>query len=137
MSSYVDVIGNLTKNPETSTSQNGTVSCDLSIASSTSSKDREGNTKTVFFNVRVFGKHGEACAKYLSKGSKVFARGEFFPIDYKTKEGQDRVAFNINNANIEFLSTANNNQQSHAAQPTTTYKKGNASAVDMSQELPF
>ena len=130
MASYIDIIGNLTKDPELKTF-NQTTACDLSIASNTISKGRDGERKAVFFNVRVFGKHGEVCARYLFKGSKVYVRGEFFPVEYKTQDGQDRVVYTVNNAAIEFLTTGGTQQGGGAQQKTAPAKQ------EDENDLPF
>jgi single-strand DNA-binding protein len=134
MSTYVDVIGNLTRDPELKTLRTNTVACDMSIASNSMLKDKDGNRKAVFFSVRIFGKHGESCAKYLTKGSKVYARGEFNPVDYKAQDGQEKTIYTINNASIEFLNTT---PSGGGQQATGQYKKAAPAPQGDEDDLPF
>lgn len=136
MSAYIDVIGNLTHDPELSTNDNGTTMCDISVAAESQSRDRNNNTKTVYFRTRIFGRHGQACGQYLKKGSKVCIRGEFFPVEYKGRDGQDKVLYTINNPSVEFISTGNRQSQ---AQPTVEYRKNTSNNEDLGgeDELPF
>ena len=134
MAAYIDIIGNLTKDPELKDLKQGTGACDISVASNSMSRDKDGNRKAVFFSVRIFGKQGEACAKYLSKGSKVYIRGEFVPVDFKGQDGTDRTIYAVNNASIEFLSASNRDS---GQQPTAQYKKAEPNNAYGEDSLPF
>jgi len=72
------LIGNLGRDPEIRYTQSGMAVANFSIATSESWNDRESGQKqerTEWHRIVVFGKQGENCGKYLSKGSKVYIEG--------------------------------------------------------------
>ena len=74
------IIGTLGRDPE---SKSGVVK--LNIATNHKWKDRDGNMKeeTEWHRVTVFGKSGEAAAKYLSKGRQVYVEGRIKTSSYE------------------------------------------------------
>lgn len=64
-------IGNLTRDPETRVTQNGSTVCSFTIAVN-STWEKEG---TLFLDVTTWNKTAETCQKYLQKGSKVAIDG--------------------------------------------------------------
>jgi len=72
----VQLIGNLGKDPETRFTPKGSTVCSFSVAVNRSWKS-DGETKeaTEWFNIETWGKLGEICQQYLSKGRLVFIEG--------------------------------------------------------------
>ena len=79
MASYNKVIlmGNLTRKPEVRFSPNGTAICKFGLAVNRRFKDQSGEWKeeATFVDVTIFGKRGEAFAKYHDKGKTAFIEG--------------------------------------------------------------
>lgn len=75
----VILVGNLGRDPEARTTQNGSKLVNMSIATSESWKDRstgERREKTEWHRVVVFDERiAETCERYLKKGSKVYLEG--------------------------------------------------------------
>jgi len=73
----VILIGNLGNDPDMRSTQGGTTIATLSVATSTSRKDRDGNwqEKTEWHRVKIFGKTADTARMYLSKGSQVYIEG--------------------------------------------------------------
>jgi single-strand DNA-binding protein len=73
----VQIIGRLGKDPENRTTRNGTTYTVFSVAVDHRWKSREGELRkeTDWFNVEAWGKLGEICLSYLSKGRLVFVEG--------------------------------------------------------------
>jgi len=93
-----NIIGNLGRDPETRTFQNGGKVCNLSVAVSEKWKDRETGErkeKTQWINVSVFGPLADIAERYLSKGSKVFVSGKFTTRKWQDQSGQDRYSSEI------------------------------------------
>ena len=67
------LLGNLGNDPETRYSQGGMAITKVSLATTESRKDKDGNRqeKTSWHRVTFFGKLGEIAAEYLRKGSQV------------------------------------------------------------------
>ena len=73
----VILVGNLGNDPETKYTQGGMAVTTLSVATTTSRKDRDGNfqDKTEWHRVKLFGKTAEVAAEYLKKGRQVYIEG--------------------------------------------------------------
>jgi single-strand DNA-binding protein len=72
----VQLIGNLGKDPETRFTPKGSKVCSFSVAVNRSWKsDGEIKEATDWFTVEAWGKLGEICQDYLSKGRLVFIEG--------------------------------------------------------------
>ena len=87
----VQIIGRLGKNPEKRTTRNGTAYAVFSVAVDRRWKGRDGSPKneTDWFNVEAWGKLGDICLSYLSKGRLVFLEGRLRTDRYE-HEGETR-----------------------------------------------
>lgn len=91
------ILGNLGKDPEVRSMQNGKKVCSFSIATSDSWKDRDGNRqeRTEWHNVVIFNEGLVGVAeRYLRKGSKVYLEGQIQTRKWQ-KDGQDRYSTEI------------------------------------------
>ena len=102
----LEVIGNLTKDPETRT-VNG-INGEVKVTNFTvAANDGFGEHKqTLFVRVTAWNGFGEMCAKYLRKGSKVYAAGPVTVNAYINNEGKAVGQPEMKLENIEFLSKA-------------------------------
>ena len=66
----VMLIGNLTRDPELSTTNSGVSVCRFSIAVQRSFRNNEGEREADFFNIVVWRGLADNCHKFLKKGSK-------------------------------------------------------------------
>ena len=84
------IIGNLTRDPETRTTPNGQTVTNFSVATSFVWKDAAGvkQEKPEYHNIVAWRKLGQICAQYLHKGNKVYIEGRLQTRDW---EGQDGV----------------------------------------------
>ena len=85
----VILVGNLGKDPESRTFDNGGKVVNLSLATSKQWTDDKGekHEKTQWHTVAIFNKaKAEVAERYLKKGSKVYLEGE---LEYRTFEGKD------------------------------------------------
>lgn len=104
----VILIGRLTREPDLNFTDGGTAICKFSIAVSKKFKSKSGGFKeqTVFPNIEVWGKSGENCAKFLSKGSQCMVEGELKQNNWEDKStGSKRTSWLINAYNVQFLSS--------------------------------
>lgn len=103
----VIITGNLTSDPELRTLQSGTAVCKLRVAVNTRRKSSGGDweDKPNFFDVTVWGKHGENCAQYLAKGRPVAVDGRLEWREWEAKEGGKRQAVEIVADSVQFLSS--------------------------------
>lgn len=72
------LIGNLGADPDTRYTQGGTAVASLSLATTESYKDKDGNKQdqTEWHKVVAWGRLAEICGEYLAKGSKVYIEGK-------------------------------------------------------------
>ena len=101
----VFLIGNLTKDPEISTTPSGVSVCTLSIAVSRRFSNKEGVREADFFKITVGEPLAENCHKFLKKGSKVAIDGSLRYRNYDAPDGTRRYVIDIVATNVEFLST--------------------------------
>lgn len=101
----VFLIGNLTRDPELSTTNSGISVCRISIAVSRRFANADGSRETDFFNVVAWRTIAENCAKYLKKGSKIAVMGSIQNRSYEGNDGNKHYTTDITAEEIEFLST--------------------------------
>ena len=92
----VQLIGNLGRDPETRSLQNGNKVCNFSVACSErwKGKDGEMQEKTEWVPIVVWGPLADVAEKYLRKGSKVYVRGKFTTRKWE-KDGVDRYSTEV------------------------------------------
>lgn len=97
----VFLIGNLTKDPEVSNTNNGIPVCKFSLAVSRS----YNNAETDFLPIIVWRKQAENCGKFLRKGSKAAVSGSVQTRSYDANDGTKRYITEIVADEVQFLST--------------------------------
>lgn len=97
------LIGNLTRDPEVTTTGNGLSLCRFSIAINRSFKNANGEYDVDYLNITCWRGLAENCGKYLNKGSKVAVCGTIQTRTYEV-EGQKRYATDIVADDVQFLS---------------------------------
>ncbi|WP_297537351.1 single-stranded DNA-binding protein [Roseovarius sp.] len=95
----VILIGNLGRDPEVRTFQNGGKVCNLRIATSETWKDRntgERRERTEWHTVAIFSEGLVRVAEqYLRKGSKVYLEGKLQTRKWQDQSGQDKYSTEI------------------------------------------
>jgi len=101
----VILLGHLGKDPELRYLPNGTVVCNFSLATSETWKDSDGEKKdrTEWHSLVAFGKLGEICGEYLSKGKQVFVIGKLQTDSWKDKDGNQRSATKVILSEMQML----------------------------------
>lgn len=103
----VYLIGNLTRDPELSTTSSGISVCRLSIAVSRRFSNTDGARETDFFNVTAWRGTADNCAKFLKKGNKIAVSGSIQTRNYEKQDGSKGFAVDIIADEVEFLSSKN------------------------------
>ncbi|PUB19346.1 single-stranded DNA-binding protein [Yoonia sediminilitoris] len=95
----VILIGNLGRDPEVRTFQNGGKVCNLRIATSENWKDRntgERRERTEWHSVAIFSEPlAKVAEQYLKKGSKVYIEGQLETRKWQDQSGQDRYSTEV------------------------------------------
>lgn len=126
------LIGNLTKDVELRTTQNGVANCAFTLAVNRRFKNAQGETETDFFNIVAWRQLAELCAKYLSKGRKCAVTGSIQNRSYQAQDGSKRYVTEIIAENVEFLSSQQNEEA-----PAKKEKTNNGFTEVNDDELPF
>lgn len=113
------IIGNLTRDPESRNVGDKTV-CNFTVAVNRRSvRADSGEPDADFFRVAAWGKTGESCQKYLSKGRKVCVIGRISARAYADRQsGEPKASLEIMAEDVEFLSPANQQGGYQSAQPS-------------------
>lgn len=101
------LIGNLTKDPELTITNNGIAVCKFSLAVSRRYVNASGERETDFLNIVVWRGQAENCHKYLKKGSKCGIVGSIQSRSYEAQDGTRRYITEIVAEEVEFLSNRN------------------------------
>ncbi|MGJ3649494.1 single-stranded DNA-binding protein [Sphingomonas sp. GlSt437] len=95
----VILVGNLGRDPESRTFQNGGKVVNLRIATSESWKDRnsgERKERTEWHSVAIFNENiANTAERFLRKGSKVYIEGQLETRKWQDQQGQDRYTTEI------------------------------------------
>ncbi|MEO0378749.1 MAG: single-stranded DNA-binding protein [Pseudomonadota bacterium] len=95
----VILIGNLGRDPEVRTFQNGGKVCNLRIATSETWKDRntgERKERTEWHSVAIFSEPlARVAEQYLRKGSKVYLEGQLETRKWQDQSGQDKYSTEV------------------------------------------
>lgn len=95
----VIIVGNLGRDPEVRTFQNGGKVCNLRIATSENWKDRttgERKERTEWHSVAIFSEPlARIAEQYLRKGSKVYIEGQLETRKWQDQSGQDRYTTEV------------------------------------------
>ena len=94
----VILIGNLGRDPEVRTMQNGGKVANLNLATSESWKDKatgERKEKTEWHRVVVFGQLADIAERYLKKGSKVYICGSLQTRKWTDKDGAEKYTTEV------------------------------------------
>ncbi len=93
----VQLIGNVGQDPEIRFTQDGRPIANLSLATSETWNDKQGQRQeqTEWHRVVVFGKLAEVIQQYVRKGSKLFLEGKLQTRKWTDNQGQDRYTTEI------------------------------------------
>lgn len=107
----VSIIGHLGADPETRFTQSGANVCSFNVATNRTYTTQSGERReeTTWFRVAAWGKLGEICQQYLSKGRQVFVEGELvadetgYPRIWTDQNGQARASFELRASTMKML----------------------------------
>ena len=149
----VILLGHLGRDPEVRYSPDGAAMCNISIATTSSWKDKntgERRDETEWHRVTFFGRLAEVAGQYLKKGSAVYVEGRIKTRKWQDKDtGQDRYSTDIIADQMQMLggrddSGAQNANHAPQAQQAPaqqrqqqTQSAGSRAIMDMTDDIPF
>lgn len=93
----VQLIGNLTRDPELRYTPNGTAVCSFGLATNRSwvTDTGEKREETDFHRIVAWSKLAELCSQFLVKGRKVYVEGRLSTRNWTTQEGVQRTTTEV------------------------------------------
>ncbi len=135
------LIGNLTRDPETSSTQGGVVFTRFNVAVNRPFTNAAGERVADYFDVICWRQLAERCGKYLFKGSKVGINGSVQRRQYEDRDGIKRTSFDVVADEVEFLTPKNSAPPRDTNQAGYIPEEPHGGISDMqpvdSDDLPF
>ena len=135
----VILVGNLGKDPEMRTFNNGDSVANFSVATSESWKDKqtgEKKTQTEWHNVSAFRKLAEICEKYLKKGDKVYIEGKLKTDKYE-KDGVTKYTTRIIADQMQMLGSKSDEGQVQSQEPDQPTQNLTSQNKEFDDDIPF
>lgn len=145
----LQIIGNLTRDPELRVTQSGVNVCTFTVAVNKrltkAQRDAGQQANAKYFRVTAWRELGENCNKYLAKGRKVYVEGTIDVSVYTSQQdGKPHGSLEMTADNVEFLSGRGDDSAQSAEPATTAPTPAAASAatagftqVEDDDDLPF
>jgi len=133
------IIGNLTKDPVTRTTQSGKTVCSFTVAVNRRQRDQNGQAIADFFQVSAWNQLGQNCQQYLAKGRKVAVTGSVSVHTYQGNDGKTYAQMDVMANDVEFLTPKSEvmTQMAQEAVSPTPAQQQSFQEVDVGDELPF
>ncbi|MCC6213028.1 MAG: single-stranded DNA-binding protein [Burkholderiales bacterium] len=147
----VIIVGNLGRDPETRYLPSGEAVTNISVATTSSWKDKASGEKkeeTEWHRVSAFGRLAEIMGEYLKKGSQVYIEGSLRTRKWQDKEGKDRYTTEIRADVMQMLGSRAGAGEARSGQGEprgdapakpagTPAKKPAGKFDDMEDDIPF
>ena len=128
----ITIICFLTADPEKRTTPNGINATTFTVGVTRSRKNPDGDRESDFFRVTTWRATADYCASYLTKGARVYVRGELTPRQFQGRDGRLRMQLEINAEAVENLTERKAEAKRTANQPNLDDFEDISSA-----DLPF
>ena len=121
----VILTGNLTRDPELTTTSSGVSLCKFTIAVQKRFAGQDGEREADFIPIIVWRGQADNCYKYLKKGSKAAVFGSIQTRSYDGQDGQRRYITEVVADEVEFLSSraTDSDDNGEKAKPQPAAKK--------------
>ncbi len=142
----VILIGNLGKDPETRYMSNGDAVTNITLATTDTWKDKNGEKqeKTEWHRVTFYRKLAEIAGEYLKKGRPVYIEGRLETRKWTDKDGVERYTTDIIANDMKMLgnrstgSATESESDNKSTPPAARAGAGNTSAFDdIDDDIPF
>jgi single-strand DNA-binding protein len=140
MINKVILVGNLGRDPEVRYTPSGTAVANFTIATSERWKDKttgEMQERTEWHRIVAWGKLGEICGEYLSKGRQVFIEGRIQTREWEDKEGIKRYTTEIVANEMKMLGTRDSGAARPSAPAQVPEYSGPPLAGTEDDDIPF
>lgn len=133
----VILLGNLGNDPDVKYTQGGMAIATLSVATTYSRKDKDGNfqEKTEWHRVKLFGKTAEVAGEYLKKGRQVYIEGRIEYGSYE-KDGVKHYTTDIIGDDMQMLGGGDGQRSSSGEGGSERSSGSYGSGGDRQQRAP-
>ena len=133
----VIVLGRLGADPEVKNVSPTQTVARLSVATSETWNDREGQKqeRTEWHRVVVWGKLAELCGKYLTKGRQVYVEGRLQTRSWEDQQGQKKYTTEIVANTVQFIGGPSESRETQAS--SNDHQFGPEPSFDSEEEIPF
>jgi len=133
----VILIGNLGRDPEVRYTPSGTAVANFSIATTENwtNKDGEKESHTEWHRIVAWGRLGEICGEYLSKGKQVYIEGRIRTNEWEDQEGNKRQNKEIVALTMQMLGSRAQAEPSSDESPSP--EPDTASSGPTEDDIPF
>jgi single-strand DNA-binding protein len=135
------LIGNLGKDPEVKTLDNGAKIATFPLATTETYKDRDGNkqSRTEWHNIVLWRGLADVAELYCRKGGQVYIEGRLSTRKWDDKDGHTRYTTEIIGDNMVLLSRSDSTSSSaHPPKPTAPGELGSVDrSSDAVNDLPY
>ena len=136
----VILVGNLGRDPEVRFTKSGQAVASFSLATSEKWTGKDGNKeeKTEWHRVVAWGKLGEICGEYLSKGKQVYIEGRIQTREWEDNDGNKKQTTEIVANNMTMLGqvgSGSGSQSSSGSQESQGASSGTEDFED--DDIPF
>ena len=118
----VVLIGNLTKDPELVTLNNGNCICKFTLAVKRQYTNQNGEYESDFISIVASNNVAEKCKKYLAKGKKAAVYGSLLTRSYETDDGSTRYVTEVRTGEVEFLTPPTKESNESKEEPKPVYQ---------------
>ncbi len=138
----VIIVGRLGTDPELKSVGSNQSVARLSIATSETWIDKEGQKqeRTEWHRIVVWGKLAEICGKHLAKGRQVYVEGRLQTRSWEDQQGQKKYTTEIVANTVQFLGAAGE-RENNTSRSNDSYGGfpdfGPEPNFDSSEEIPF
>lgn len=135
----VILVGNLGRDPETRYQADGGAITNISIATTSSWKDKSGEKQeaTEWHRISFFGKLAEIAGEYLKKGSQVYVEGKLRTRKWQDKDGQDKYTTEVIADAMQMLGGKPEGARQEESKPASKPAKSSGHFDDMDSDFPF
>lgn len=123
----ITISGNVGKDPEVRSTQNGMQVANFSVAVRQNRQSEDGQYGTDWFRCTVWGNRANVIQRFYHKGSHVIVSGDLEITEYN---GQTQLGINVNDFDLP-------DRQSESQQHNTQHTVPASDSIDVTDDLPF
>jgi single-strand DNA-binding protein len=135
----VILIGNLGRDPEIQSFDNGLKKATFTLATTESFKNREGSKEqhTEWHRIVLWRGLADIAESYLKKGSQIYLEGRIRTNQWKDKDGNPKSIVEIEGTTMTMLGVKRNTPSSPVIDETLAESQVNEEPSNQTDDLPF